>query len=150
MKEQEKYMVFQIDFGTPEFDEALRLRYTVLREPLGLDYTAEQIAEEYSDIHIGLYLPSGRLGAYLCFRPLDQQTWKMRQVAVAPELQGKGIGTQLVKAAEQYAIQHQINCITMHARDTAVPFYTRLAYRKIGDLFEEVGIPHYKMEKTLA
>jgi hypothetical protein len=29
----------EIDFGTPEYDEAVRLRTDVLRKPLGLEFT---------------------------------------------------------------------------------------------------------------
>jgi predicted GNAT family N-acyltransferase len=37
----------------------------------------------------------------------------------------------------------------MHARKTAMGFYEKLGYEKIGDEFTEVTIPHYKMEKRL-
>ena len=39
--------------------------------------------------------------------------------------------------------------MTMHARETAVPFYERLGYATVGARFEEVTIPHFKMEKRL-
>jgi predicted GNAT family N-acyltransferase len=142
-------LVCQIEFGTPEYDEALRLRYQVLREPLGLDYTAEQIAEEYQDYHIGVYAPHGALAGYLCFSPLPDQVLKMRQVAVDPNLQGKGIGKQLVLASEVFARKLGMQCIVMHARLTAVPFYLSMDYKQVGDQFEEVGVPHYYLEKEL-
>ena len=37
----------------------------------------------------------------------------------------------------------------MHARMTAVGFYAKLGYTRVGDGFTEVGIPHVKMEKRL-
>ena len=37
----------EILFGTPDFDEALKLRYEVLRKPLNMDFEAEDIAKEY-------------------------------------------------------------------------------------------------------
>ncbi len=38
----------------------------------------------------------------------------------------------------------------MHARATAVGFYERLAYRRVGGEFLEEGIAHVRMEKALA
>ncbi|MBK6878814.1 MAG: GNAT family N-acetyltransferase [Ignavibacteria bacterium] len=39
--------------------------------------------------------------------------------------------------------------IVMHARDSAVPFYEKLGYSKVGDMFTEVTIPHFKLFKNL-
>jgi GNAT superfamily N-acetyltransferase len=142
-------LICKIDFGTPEYDEAVRLRYQVLREPLGLDYTAEQLAEEYSDHHLGLYLPSGTLGACLTFTPSSVFSWKMRQVAVSPYAQGQGLGTQLIIAAESYAKTMGVAHMHLSARITAVSFYQKLFYTPIGGLFEEIGLDHQRFEKQL-
>jgi hypothetical protein len=37
----------------------------------------------------------------------------------------------------------------LHARETAVPFYERLRYSPVGDVFQEVTLPHRLMEKRL-
>ena len=63
--------------------------------------------------------------------------------------QGKGYGALLVAAAENFAIEKGFSTMYCHARDTAVPFYLKLGYHKIGDVFEEVSIPHYEMEKSI-
>nr|MBP8249907.1 GNAT family N-acetyltransferase [Chitinophagales bacterium] len=36
-----------------------------------------------------------------------------------------------------------------HARDTAIPFYEKLGYSRVGEEFEEVTIPHWEMGKSL-
>ena len=36
-----------IQFATPAYDEAVKLRYEVLKEPLGLDFTVEALSEEF-------------------------------------------------------------------------------------------------------
>ncbi|RYG29002.1 GNAT family N-acetyltransferase, partial [bacterium] len=69
--------------------------------------------------------------------------WKIRQVAVDPMEQGKGLGAALMRAIEPLCDE-----IYLHARDTAVPFYLRLGYQIVGEPFEEVGIPHRAMRKT--
>ncbi|HOY04375.1 MAG TPA: GNAT family N-acetyltransferase [Saprospiraceae bacterium] len=141
--------IYQIGFGTPEYDEAVGLRYEVLRKPLGLDYSPEQLASEYDQVHLAAYGNSGALLAYLNLTPAGTETVKMRQVAVATALQGKGIGTLLVAESERLAQRLQFEGMTLHARETAVPFYERLGYVREGERFEEVGIPHFKMKKAL-
>ena len=139
----------QIEFGTPEYDEAVWLRYEVLRRPLGLEFTPEQLAEEYDQIHLAAYEPAGRLLAYLNLTPIDADIVKMRQVAVASALQGRGVGKALVAESERLAADLHFKKMTLHARQVAVPFYERLGYSIVGEPFEEVSIPHFKMEKGL-
>lgn len=141
--------IFQFEFGTPEYDTAVRLRYEVLRRPLGLEYTPEQLAAEYSDIHLGAFDANGAITGCLILTPLAGHTIKMRQVAVDPAWQGRGVGTELVAASEQLSKRLGFTIMSLHAREIAVPFYLRLGYTIIGERFEEVGIPHFKMEKNL-
>lgn len=141
--------IVKIEFGTPEYDEAVHLRYEVLRKPLGLVFTPEQLAAEYSDHHLAAFTADGALVGYLNLTPVDEQTVKMRQVAVAPSLQGQGIGHALVEASETLARRLGFHRIVLHARETAVPFYLRAGYTIAGEQFEEVTIPHFKMEKEL-
>lgn len=141
--------IVKIEFGTPEYDEAVQLRYEVLRKPLGLVYTPEQLAAEYSDHHLAAFTAAGALVGYLNLTPVDDQTIKMRQVAVAPGLQGRGIGNALVAASEDLARRLGFHSMVLHARETAVPFYLKVGYAVAGDRFEEVTIPHFKMEKEL-
>jgi N-acetylglutamate synthase-like GNAT family acetyltransferase len=116
----------EISFATPLFDESIRLRYDILREPLGLDFDADDIAEEYEQIHLGAYDDNMRLIACLVLNPQDEHIVKMRQVAVAEHLQGKGIGQQLVIESEKLAKEKGFNHMAMNARETAVPFYLKL------------------------
>ena len=139
--------ICQIEFATPEYDEAVALRYDVLRRPLGLEFLPEQLAMEWDNIHLAAFADSGQLLGYLNLTPVDEKEVKMRQVAVSPAAQGKGIGAALVAESESVAAQQHFALITLHARATAVPFYLKLGYTLIEGEFEEVGIPHFKMKK---
>ncbi|MBK9335800.1 MAG: GNAT family N-acetyltransferase [Lewinellaceae bacterium] len=141
--------ILEIQFGTPEFDDAVRLRYEVLRKPLGMEYTAEQIAAEYDQFHLAAYSAAGWLVGYLNLTPCENNEVKMRQVAVDSRCQGSGIGKAMVAASEEFARQRGFHKIVLHARETAVPFYLKLDYKIVGERFEEVTIPHFRMEKIL-
>jgi predicted GNAT family N-acyltransferase len=137
-----------IHHGSQPYEETVALRDDVLRKPLGLSFTPEGLATEASDYHVACYR-DGRLAGCLILTPAAGNSLKMRQVAVAEGLQGQGIGTAMVAFSERFARERNISEITMHARESAVPFYERLGYELFGERFEEVTIPHWKMRKRL-
>ncbi len=141
--------VLPVEFATPQYDETVRLRDKILRKPLGLEFYAKDLAKEYVDFHLACYAEDHTLLACLVLKHLSKDEIKMRQVAVDDTLQGKGIGTEIVKASERFAKQKGYKKIVLNARDVAVPFYLKMDYQKIGKPFTEVTIKHYKMEKTL-
>jgi predicted GNAT family N-acyltransferase len=147
---ENKFYCIQIEFGTPEFDEALALRYEVLRKPLNMEYDADDIAQEYDSYHIACYenLTQSMVGI-LILKPKDDHTVKMRQVAVSPSYQSQGIGKFMVEASEIMAKDLGYHRIELHARDTAVPFYKKMNYSISGSVFKEVGIDHFFMSKEL-
>jgi predicted GNAT family N-acyltransferase len=141
--------IIPVEFATPEYDDTVRLRYKILRAPLGLDFTAEQLSVEFADTHLAAYDERWILRGCLVLTPYNESLLKMRQVAVDEPLQGQGIGQTLVLASEKWAQQNGFSRIELNARETAVPFYVKLNYTIVGEQFEEVGIPHFKMFKDL-
>lgn len=135
--------------GSPEYLEALDLRRRVLRWPLGLEYTDEQIAAEAAEAHFLAFHGRSCVGSLTMARQSGDIV-KMRQVAVDEQHQGQGVGASLVKASEHWAEENGYGRVELHARDTAVAFYDRLGYHVVGEPFEEVGIPHRKMVKKIA
>lgn len=144
-----QYHYLEIEFGTPEYDQAISLRDKILRKPLKLEFSEDQIAEEYNQIHFGCFDHHYNLLACLSYQVKEGGTLKMRQVAVDDSLQNKGIGSAVVKFTEQWAKYKNYKKIILHARDTAVTFYLKLHYIQNGKPFTEVGILHYAMEKIL-
>ena len=139
-----------IEFATPQFDIALKLRDQVLRKPLGMEFYPADIAQEYDSLHLACFSDTNEMIGILILKPISNDILKMRQVAVSPNCQGKGVGTFLAKSAEGIAKRSGYKQFVLHARDTAVSFYKKMNYHSIGDEFDEVGIPHYKMEKKLS
>ncbi len=134
---------------SPEYDEGLVLRRGVLREPLGLVYTLDQVDAEREELHM-VAVFDGEVVACASLADLGRRVAKMRQVAVKLELQGSGIGAALVRFFEDTARARGFARIALHARQSAVPFYEHLGYHTFGPIFEEVGLPHLRMEKNLS
>ena len=137
-----------IDHGTAEYQQIIRLRDEILRKPLGLSFTQEELENEKSNLHIAAYEDDQMLGCCMLVEE-DPQTVRLRQMAVINDLQGKGIGRALMQFAENLARDRGYKKITMHARKNASGFYEKMGYRKKGDEFVEITISHYVMEKEL-
>ena len=136
-------------FATPFYALSVALRDQILRVPLGLTFTEDQLSEEFDHYHLGAFDQAGNLCACLVLIPLKDSSIKMRQVAVIEALQSQGLGTQLVKFAEEFARDSGYREVVLNARIEAVSFYKKMNYYIVGDEFVEVGIPHYRMEKNL-
>ena len=137
-----------IAYHSPEYDEMLALRYKILREPLGLRFSEDDLQREKDDIFITCCENGQIIGCCILTR-LSAETLKLRQMAVDSQWQGKQVGTKILTFVEQYAINNGYSCISLHARKTASEFYAKCGYAVSGDEFTEVGIPHVFMEKRL-
>ncbi|MDA0813925.1 MAG: GNAT family N-acetyltransferase [Verrucomicrobia bacterium] len=140
----------QIAHLSPDYDATVQLRHQLLRAPLGLKFDPAVLAAEDHDIHIAGFDESGKVVACLILSKTQEgTTLRMRQVAVAPELQRQGVGAQLVHCAESIATELGFPRLILHARREVAGFYLKLGYSEIGHPFTEVGIPHIAMGKLL-
>ena len=137
-----------IDHGSKEYQQMLNLRYNILRKPLGLQFTPEELEKEKDVVLIGAFEDEEMLGCCMLVKE-DAKVVRLRQMAVLNNLQGKGIGRALTIFAENISRDLGYTLIMMHARKTVTGFYEKLGYRISGDEFLELTIPHYKMEKNL-
>lgn len=137
-----------IDHGTTEYEQMVKLRDEILRRPLGLQFSPDELDNEKTNLHIAAYEDERMLGCCMLVEE-DPQTVRLRQMAVMNDLQGKGIGKALMQFAENLARDRGYRRITMHARKNALGFYEKMGYKKFGKEFEEITIPHYVMEKEL-
>jgi len=138
----------QIDFGTKEYHQMVKLRNEILRRPLHLSFEKDELDKEKNDILIGAFEDDSMLGCCLLTR-IDKDAVRLRQMAVQNNLQGKGIGASMMNFAENIARDNGYKKMIMHARKTAIGFYEKLGYSVAGSEFIEVSIAHFIMEKTL-
>lgn len=137
-----------IDHGSKEYQKMVDLRFDILRKPLGLTFSPDELDREKEDILIGAFDDEKILACCLITR-VDPVTCKLRQMAVQNSQQGKGIGFTMMTFAENVARDRGFKTMMMHARKTAVGFYEKLGYRTSGNEFMEVTIPHFVMKKNL-
>ena len=132
-----------------EWDSYLLFRWEVLRKPLGMskDSLADSIEDESFHL-MGIdkeknVIASGRVH----FNSKNEA--QIRYMAVDENFKRKGVGTEIVKELENYAISKGIVNMILNARENAISFYLSLGYEEVGPYQSDTGIPHKTMKKSL-
>ena len=130
-------------FNDKKFIEmALAIRYEVFVIgqdcPEDLEYEFEEESTHF------LVLVNNKAVATARHRK-TKKGYKLERFAVLESERGKGYGnyvlTAILKDLRDYA-----GLIYMHAQEQVLPFYEKLGFKRVGDIFEEAGIMHYKMK----
>jgi N-acetylglutamate synthase-like GNAT family acetyltransferase len=138
----------QIDHGTELYLQMVNLRDNLLRRPLGLTFSHDELIKEKDDTLI-VCTEDEKMLACCILTKLDNNTARLRQMAVADNIQGKGVGASIINFAENMARDKGYNKIILHARDTVIGFYEKFGYNIVGKQFVEVNLPHHAMEKNI-
>lgn len=139
----------EIRYGSDLYKEEIQLRDRMLRVPLGLKFSKNDLDSEKNELRFGLLDEKNKLVACLLIRKINPDVTKLRQMAVDEKLQGRGIGKLLVERVEDELAKSGYKKIELNSRMYAYGFYKRLGYEPVGKEFTEVGIPHIKMEKKI-
>ncbi|MEN8695751.1 MAG: GNAT family N-acetyltransferase, partial [Bacteroidia bacterium] len=116
-------MTVQIAPFNSDYHKAAReLRAEVLRKPLGLPANDPAFNDRESDVHFVALREGEVLGIVVLVPDYKPGIGKLRQMATAKEVRGKGFGIALVNALEEYAVNKGMTGITLHARHYAVGF----------------------------
>jgi len=115
------------------------LRRTVEFKPFEVD-VAEELINAYLDKGEKSGYPTlvavekSNVVGYVCYgpTPLTNGTWDVYWIAVLPEMKGKGIGTELMKATEHNIAQNNGRIILIETSSTPEYELTRRFYTHIG------------------
>lgn len=92
----------------------------------------------------GNYAATGRLIYY------KDNAAKLQRIAVRKAYRGQGLGAVLIIALEELARDLGLTKSILDAQCQAENFYGKLGYTTIStEPFDDAGIPHVRMEKTL-
>lgn len=74
---------------------------------------------------------------------------KIGRMAVLPAARGSGVGAQVLQALMQAARERGYAQVLLHAQASALGFYQRAGFTPRGPAFEEAGILHQEMTRSL-
>ena len=142
-------IVFKTPSNQKEYKEYDLFRWEILRKPIGKDITSLKDKFEKSAFHlIGIkdkeIIACGRLH----FNNKDEA--QIRYMAVSENLQGTGIGKQILDLLEKNAKENNAKRIILNARDHAIGFYKISGYKTEKKYNgSDTGIPHTTMKKNI-
>ena len=138
-------MEFKILTDTNE--EIKRLRYNTFVLDRGVPEEIEFDGKENEFLHFTLWDGEKVLA---CLRANENgDLLHMGRFAVRKEERKKGYGKILIEKLEEYAKEKGYRGIELSAVETAVGFYEKQGFVKIGDFYLETGVPHIYMKKEL-
>jgi predicted GNAT family N-acyltransferase len=71
------------------------------------------------------------------------------RIAVIEEYRGMDFGSMVMKKLEEVALRNGISRVYLNSQCHAIPFYLKLGYEPVGEVFIEAGIEHRKMFKDM-
>ncbi|WP_054639086.1 GNAT family N-acetyltransferase [Lactococcus fujiensis] len=131
--------------------DALRIRNEVFVKEQGVPYELEvgNALEEATSVHFVSYDEKKLLEPYVyCFMKI-KKSGLVQRMAVLKEEREKHLASQLLKELICFAQKNQVETLILHAQLTARGFYPRFGFVEEGEIFEEAGIKHITMKKTL-
>ncbi|TGE27306.1 GNAT family N-acetyltransferase [Hymenobacter metallicola] len=135
-----------------DFAAYYQLRYEVLRQPWNQPLGSERADDDAapSTVHALFTAEDGAVAGVARLHPCGPGQAQVRYMAVHPDYQGQGIGAALLQYLEEAARRQGLAECILHAREAAVPFYTRQGYQLVAPSHTLFGsIPHFLMRKEL-
>ncbi|MDP9238248.1 MAG: GNAT family N-acetyltransferase [Chloroflexota bacterium] len=74
---------------------------------------------------------------------------KIGRMAVLARRRGRGIGALVLDALERAGVARGVRSFRLSAQLQARGFYDLRGYAAVGEVYDEVGIPHIAMEKLV-
>ena len=137
-------------------EQIINLRRDILREDTGLgaDFEGE---DKIGTIHLGYFNEKEKIVGCVTMLVTARTDltgipqYRLRGMAVEKEQQNKQIGTALIKMAEFTALNNEVTCLWLNARQNAVDFYLKYGFKIIGEPFEIEGIgTHFQLVKYIS
>ena len=142
--------MYQLNIVKNENDLALAfsIRKKVFVEEQGVPEHIELDEHESSSIHF-IVKDQDQPIAAARLRKIEDGIGKVERVCVLEQYRGKKIGLLIMEKIQDYAIEHGLKKLKLHAQSYAVPFYEKLNYAVTSPEFLDAGIPHRAMEKIV-
>lgn len=152
------------------FEEALALRYEVFCDEQRVPRELENDPEDAFALHVVVRDSSGRVcatgrllrmnadGSLSSPEPGGRDegvgtvgdTARIGRMAVRGDVRRSGLGRTVLEALERYAARFGLKTAVLHAQVQAEAFYAASGYVRQGEVFDEAGIPHVEMRKSLS
>jgi predicted GNAT family N-acyltransferase len=133
-------------FSKKELEKAFAIRMRVFVKEQGVPQEIEMDRDDKRAFHFLAFEGNKAVGTARVV--MRHRSAKIGRMAVLKRYRRRGIGTKLLKRAIVTANKQGAQKIYLHAQVPVIGFYEAMAFRCIGSVFREAGIPHRKMVLT--
>ncbi|MFJ8040932.1 GNAT family N-acetyltransferase [Kitasatospora sp. NPDC096147] len=147
----------RIALSEADLELTREVRHEVFVVEQGVPVELEYDEYDATSVHVlavgedGAALGTGRLihGAEALAMTGRQGRVLLGRLAVREAARGTGLGAALVRRLEEAGREHGGTELELHAQVQALGFYERLGYLAEGPVYQDAGIPHRTMTRTL-
>lgn len=133
---------------TAEIDTCLALRRAVFIDEQGIAEADEIDDLDGQAVHLLARIAGRPVGTARLLRKGD--SGKIGRVCVLPEARGTGLGAALIRAGiAHFAGDPALVAVRLSAQDHAIGFYEKLGFAAYGPAYDDAGIPHRDMLRSL-
>jgi predicted GNAT family N-acyltransferase len=131
-----------------DWPELVGLRTRVFVEEQGVPPEIEQDDRDATAVHVlsrdasGRVVATGRL-------VVDGERATIGRMAADASVRGRGHGAAVLAELHRQAVLRGVREVELHAQVTARRFYERAGYLAVGEEYEEAGIRHVTMRRSL-
>ncbi|WP_416676290.1 GNAT family N-acetyltransferase [Egbenema bharatensis] len=124
------------------------IRYQVFHVEQGVALDIDFDGLDEASMHVVAYQADQAVGTTR-IRMLTDRLAKIERVAVLSVHRGRGLGKMLMTTAVDYLDQQAIPEIKLNAQMQVKAFYEKLGFVPYGEPFDEAGILHIEMRRSL-
>jgi predicted GNAT family N-acyltransferase len=136
--------------GDADLSDAFAVRRDVFIDEQGVSEAEEMDGRDEEAVHFVLHDTRKEVAVGTArLRTPRPETAKVERVAVREAYRQEGLGVELMELIEAEAREQGCTNAVLHAQRRVIPFYEELGYEITSEEFEEAGIPHVEMEKSL-
>ncbi|WP_183601180.1 GNAT family N-acetyltransferase [Paenibacillus phyllosphaerae] len=130
-----------------EIEDVYKIRKLVFVGEQGVSEEEEYDEHEDKSDHVLIYYEGQPVGAART-RVVEDMA-KMERVCILASHRKHGLGRVIMNKLEEIAKEKGLKKAKLHAQTHAEPFYEKLGYKRVSDVFYEADIPHVAMVKPL-
>jgi predicted GNAT family N-acyltransferase len=131
-----------------EMKKYYRLRWKILRQPLGLEEGTEKDDLEDQSIHRVVKIENQIIGiGRLHF--VDDNNTQIRYMAVEDNFRKSGVGKLIVDEFIKISENRNTKKIILYARESVIDFYKKLGFDVVREAHKLENIQHFLMEKII-
>ncbi|HMM09264.1 MAG TPA: GNAT family N-acetyltransferase [Paracoccus solventivorans] len=132
---------------TTDFAACLAIRRKVFVEEQSVPEDLECDAADATAVHLLATLDGRPVGTARLL--IDGAEGKIGRVAILPDCRGTGAGAALMRAALEELRARGVTTARLGAQTHALGFYEKLGFTAHGPIYDDAGIPHRDMSRTL-